>query len=78
MRRHISYSFKLNQSLDHNVSGILVFCCLLTSFICLSASCLSFQFDVARYACVTKTSNLLDNKTKSVWALMSDSGLTDE
>ncbi|ERJ76988.1 hypothetical protein HMPREF9148_01526 [Prevotella sp. F0091] len=41
-------------------------CCFLTSFIFLSSSCLSLQLDVARYACVTKTGNLLDNKTKSV------------
>jgi len=27
---------------------------------------MSLQLDVARYTCVTKTGNLLDNKTKSV------------
>ncbi len=32
----------------------------------MSASCLFLQLDVARYACVTKTGNLLDNKTKYV------------
>jgi len=35
-------------------------------FYFLSAFCLSLQVDVARYACVTKTGNLLDNKIKSV------------
>ena len=32
----------------------------------LSASCVSLELDVVRYACVTKPSNLLDNKTKYV------------
>ncbi len=40
--------------------------CFLTSFIFLSASCLSLELDVARYACVPKPNNLLDNKTKYV------------
>ena len=50
----------------------LFLCCFLTSFIFLSAPCLSLQLDVARYACVTKTGNLLDNKTNSVKALMTN------
>jgi len=44
----------------------LFLCCVLTSFIILSASSLSLQLDVARYACVTKASYLLGNKTTSV------------
>jgi len=36
----------------------------LTSFIFLSAFCLSLLLDVARYACAPKLNNLLDNKTK--------------
>ena len=51
-------------------------CCCLTSLIFLSAPCLSLQLDVARYACVPKLNNLLDNKTKYVQASMSDLGLT--
>ena len=54
----------------------LFLCCVLTSFIFLSASSLSLQLDVARYACVTKASYLLGNKTTSVQALITDWGLT--
>lgn len=47
-------------------------CCFLTSCIFLSVSCLSLQPDIARYTCTTKTATLLDNKTKSVKALMTE------
>ena len=47
-------------------------CCFLTSCIFLSVSCLSLQLDIARYACTTKTVTLLDNKTKSFKALMTE------
>ena len=46
--------------------SFLFLCCFLTSFLFLPASCMSLQLDVAHYACVTKISNLLDNKTTSV------------
>ena len=45
-----------------------------SSFVCLSASCLSYSLDVARYAFKNKTGNMLNNQTKSVQALMADLG----
>ena len=49
--------------------------CSLTSFIFLSASCLSLQIDVARYACVTKRGNQLDKKNKICLASNDQFGL---
>ena len=45
-----------------------------SSFVCLSAYCLSYSLDVARYAFKNKTGNMLNNQTKSVQALMADLG----
>lgn len=42
----------------------LFLCYFLASFIFLSVSCQSLQLDVARYACVTKTGKMLDNKAQ--------------
>ena len=64
---HKLYKLNPNRSLDHNMYILtMVWYCFLTSFIFLSASCVSLQLDVARYACVPKPNNLLDNKTKYV------------
>jgi len=46
-----------------------------SSFVCLSASCLSYSLDVARYAFKNKTGNMLNNQTKSAQALTTDLGL---
>ena len=43
-----------------------------SSFVCLSASCLSYSLDVARYAFKNKTNNMLNNQTKSAQALTTD------
>ncbi len=56
--------FNPNRALSHNVSRILVFVLFLTSFILLWPFSLSLELDVVPYACVKKTGNLLDNKTK--------------
>ena len=56
----------LNRSIDHHVQNFFLLSSFLTAFIFLSASCLSLQLDVARYACVTNTVNLFDHITKSV------------
>ena len=45
------------------------------SFICLSASCLSYSLGVARYAFKNTAGNMLNNQTKSVQALTTDLGL---
>ena len=45
-----------------------------SSFVCLSASCLSYSLDVARYAFKNKTGNMLNNQTKSAQALTTDLG----
>ena len=45
-----------------------------SSFVCLSASCLSYSLDVARYAFKDKTGKMLNNQIKSVQALMADLG----
>ena len=45
------------------------------SFICLSASCLSYSLDEDRYAFKNTTGNMLNNQTKSVQALTTDLGL---
>ena len=42
---------------------ILLLFCFQTSLFFLLDSSLPLQLDVARYACVKKTGNLLDNKT---------------
>ena len=54
------------------VQGVSIASC--SSFVCLSASCLSYSLDVARYAFKNKTGNMLNNQTKSVQALMADLG----
>ena len=61
------------RSLYPNVSRILVFV-LFSNIFYFLVGVLSLQLDVARYACVTKTGNLLDNKTNSVQALMTNLG----
>ena len=53
------------RSLYPNISRILVFV-LFSNIFYFLVGVLSLQLDVARYACVTKTGNLLDNKTNSV------------
>ena len=45
------------------------------SFVCLSASCLSYSLDVAHYAFKNKAGNMLNKQTKSVQALTTDLGL---
>ena len=45
------------------------------SFVCLSASCLSYSLDEDRYAFKNTTGNMLNNQTKSVQALTTDLGL---
>ncbi len=56
----------------HIVQGVSIAFC--SSFVCLSASCLSYSLDVARYAFKNKTGNMLNNQIKSVQALMADLG----
>ena len=45
-----------------------------SSFVCLSASCLSYSLGVARYAFKNKTGNVLNNQTTSAQALTTDLG----
>ena len=45
------------------------------SFVCLSASCLSYSLDEDRYAFKNTTGNMLNNQTKAVQALTTDLGL---
>lgn len=54
------------------VQGVSIASC--SSFVCLSASCLSYSLDVARYAFKDKTGKMLNNQIKSVQALMADLG----
>ena len=72
----VSSSFCLNpnRSLDHSVSGILVFVLFPNIFYFLIGILSVFLTDVARYACVPKPNNLFDNKTKYVQALMIELG----
>ena len=48
------------------------------SFVCLSAYCLSYSLDVARYAFKNKTDNTLNNQTRSaqaqppIWVISQD------
>ena len=63
-----------NRSLDR-LPVILVFSIAsCSSFVCLSASCLSYSLDVARYVFKNKAGNMLNNQTKSAQALTTDLG----
>ena len=46
-----------------------------SSFVCLSASCLSYSLDEDRYAFKNTTGNMLNNQTKAVQALTTDLGV---
>lgn len=54
------------RSLDHNISKILVFVLFSNIYYLLVGILYVFATYAARYACITKRGNLLDNKTKPV------------
>ena len=71
---HQSLFLNPNRSLDR-LPVILVFSIAsCSSFVCLSASCLSYSLDVARYVFKNKAGNMLNNQTKSAQALTTDLG----
>ena len=58
--------FNPNRTLDHNVSIIHVFVLCPNIFYFLVGILYVFATYAARYACITKRDNLLDNKAKPV------------